>query len=379
MMPPEGQAMLMGETILAGLAGLMIAGPTLAVAADGAAWLPPDGPQVAIMGRVDRTSPGRVRIGYPGVTIRLRFTGTQVLARLASNSGNTYVAVIVDGAPPAVVHVAQGMNAYPLAKGLGAGEHVLDLVHRTETWEGILTVAGFRLDSGAKLLDATPWPSRKLLVIGDSMTCGEGVDRGSDCTKTTFAMSNGYDSYGMLLARRLDAQCQLVCFGGRGLIRDWRGRTDVLTAPQFFDLALPEEDGPPPPAWSPEAFVPGVVIVSLGTNDFNLSIGPLPAREQFVPAYVAFVRRLRGLYPEAHVFLTEGAIVNDGDDPAGPHPRTVLNDYIDATIKELADPFVHHPKASHFPGDECNPHPTGEQHRLMAQELEPQIRAVLGW
>jgi lysophospholipase L1-like esterase len=371
--------MLMSEVVLSVLLGAVIGGSSVAPAEEGSAWLPPDDPQVSIMGRVDRGSAGRVRVGYPGVTIRLHFTGSRVLARLASNSGNTYVDVIVDGAPPEIVHVTQGMNDYVLARDLSAGEHLLDLVHRTETWEGVLTVAGFQLAPGAALLDAPPWPQRKMLVIGDSVTCGEGVDRGIDCTKTTFAMANGYDSYGMLMARHLDAQCQLVCFGGRGLIRDWRGRTDVLTAPQLFDLALPEEDGPPPPVWAPEAFVPDVVIVSLGTNDFNLSIGALPTRDRFVPAYVTFVRRLRSLYPKAHVFLTEGAIVNDGDDPSGPHPRTVLNDYIDATLRELADPFVHHPKASHFPGDECNAHPTGQQHRMMAQELEPQIRAVLGW
>ena len=36
--------------------------------------------RVAIMGRVDRTSPDHVRVGYPGVTLRVRFEGPGLAA-----------------------------------------------------------------------------------------------------------------------------------------------------------------------------------------------------------------------------------------------------------------------------------------------------------
>jgi hypothetical protein len=45
----------------------------------------------------------------------------------------------------------------------------------------------------------------------------------------------------MRLARALDAQVHLVSYGGRGLLRDWQGKTDVLNAPQFFQLTIAEE------------------------------------------------------------------------------------------------------------------------------------------
>jgi len=368
----------MREMVWVALVGAIIGLAAAGRAEDALEWVGPNDPHIAVMGRVDRTDPTRIRVGYPGVTLRLRFTGAALSARLLSSSGETRIAVIVDDGCPRVVHVTRGENDYVLATGLGAGEHLVEIVHRTETWQGILTVAGFRLAPGGALLDPPPWPRRRLLVVGDSVTCGEGVDRGTDCNEPKGATSNGYDSYGMLLARRLDAQCQLVCYGGRGLIRDWRGRRDVLTGPQLFDLALPDEDGPPPPVWDHASYVPDAVIVALGTNDFNLSIGPLPSREEFVPAYVAFVRTILGHFPQAHVFLTEGAIVNDGDG-SGPQPRTVLRDYVDRTIAELADPRVHAARSRHYPGDACNAHPTGAQHRLMMLELEPLLRTTLDW
>jgi len=168
-----------------------------------------------------------------------------------------------------------------------------------------------------------------------------------------------------------------VAYGGRGVIRDWRGKCDVLNAPQFFELAVADEPGPAP-AWDHASYVPDGVVVSLGTNDFNLDIGRLPEREEFVSAYLRLVKAIRQRAPEAQILITEGAIVNDESDPVR-EPKTTLREYLDETVRRLADPRVRHVAAQHYPGDGCNPHPTREQHRLMARDLEPVLRATLGW
>ncbi len=181
----------------------------------------------------------------------------------------------------------------------------------------------------------------------------------------------------MLVARALDAQCHLVAYGGRGVIRDWQGRSDVLNAPQFFDLAVPDEPGPAP-AWDHSLYAPDAVFVSLGTNDFNLALGALPEREAFVSTCVRLLKAVRERYPRAPVFITEGAIVDDASDP-GRKPKSTLREYLDETVRRLADPRVRHLEAEHYPGDACNAHPTREQHRLMARDIEPVLREALGW
>ena len=240
-------------------------------------------PHVAVMGRVERPEPGRIRFGYPGVTLRVRFEGESLAMRVSAETPNSHLAVFVDGGEARVVRLPQGPSDVVLAEGLGPGAHTVDVVHRTETWMSVVNVTGFRLAPGGRLLDPAPWPTRRMLFVGDSVTCGERIDRQPGETEP-FASSNGYLSYGMRLARALDAQCHLVCYGGRGLVRDWQGRTDVLTGPQLFDLAVADETGGPP--WDHAAYTPDVVFVSLGTNDFSLAIGPLPERETFVSAYV---------------------------------------------------------------------------------------------
>jgi lysophospholipase L1-like esterase len=338
-------------------------------------FVPVSDPHVAVMGRVERPEPGRIRFGYPGVTLRVRFEGPSLGMRVTAETPNGRVDVFVDHGPARIVPLRKGDSDLVLAENLGPGPHSVDVVHRTETWMSVVNVRGFLLAPGGRLLDPAPWPERRMLFVGDSVTCGERIDRQPGETEP-FASSNGTLSYGMRLARALDAQCHLVCYGGRGLVRDWRGRTDVLTGPQLFDLAVADDVGGSP--WDHSSYVPDVVFVSLGTNDFNLAIGPLPEREPWVSAYLAFVRTIRSRYPEAHVFLTEGAIVSDADDLGRPR-KTVLREYLAETVRRLGDPRVHFVPSQHYPGDASNAHPTAEQHAAMARDFAPVIREVMGW
>jgi hypothetical protein len=335
----------------------------------------PSDPAVAVMGRVAHAQAGRLRIGYPGVTLRLRFESPTLALRVACDTPDTHIGVALDGAPERPIRLQRGENDVILAQGLAASPHEVDVVHRTETWQGILTVDAILLAPGGRLLTPTPWPERRLLVIGDSVTCGEAIDREPGSSKDP-SWWNPSSSYGMLLARALGAQCHLVCFGGRGLVRDWRGKRDVLNAPQFFDLAIPEELDAP--KWDHAAYVPDAVVVSLGTNDFSLSIGDFPEREDFVSAYVLFASAIRARYPAAHVFLTDGAIVSDDGDPKRPQ-RTALREHLAEVVRRLDDPRVRFVAGRQYPGDAQDAHPTREQHAAMARDLEPVLRPALGW
>jgi lysophospholipase L1-like esterase len=347
-------------------------------------FVPVYDPRISVMGRADRSDREVLRIGYPGVTLRVRFEGPSLALRARSTTDDSYLTVVVDGTVSRKVRLGRSEQDIVLFdEATKAGPHTIEVVHQTETWRGIVAVRGFLVGSQGRLHAPTPWPERRILFIGDSITCGEGAGLGrpssalgmSSCTKDS-TWWDPYFSYGMQIARTLDAQCHLVCFGGRGLTRDWQGRTDVLNAPQFFDLAVPDEKTRP--RWDHTGYVPHAVVVSLGTNDFSLGIGELPARETFVSAYVEFVRAIRARYPGAEIFLTEGAMVNDDADSRRPQ-KTVLRGYIAETVRRLADPRVHAVDATHYPGDRCDSHPTRDQHDAMARDWEPVLRAALQW
>jgi hypothetical protein len=77
------------------------------------------------------------------------------------------------------------------------------------------------LGTGASLADPLPLPQRNLLFIGDPVTCVAGIDNWPVCPTEPNRHSNGYDAYGMVLGRHLDAQAALVGYGGRGIVRDY--------------------------------------------------------------------------------------------------------------------------------------------------------------
>jgi lysophospholipase L1-like esterase len=333
----------------------------------------PSDARVTLVGRAARLEPGKLRIGYPGVTLRVAFDAPELALEVEASSDSSRLGVVLDGGDERMVRLKRGTQRLLLAEGLAPGVHSVALVHRTETWQGVITIQGLVVERG-QFLPAPAARPRRLLVIGDSVTCGEAIDRKPDCNKNP----DWWDpsaSYGMLLGRALDAEVHLVCYGGRGLIRDWQGHRDVLNAPQFFELSVP--DAAEPLAWNHADYTPDLIVVSLGTNDFNLALGALPSAAEYVPAYVSFVRTLRARHPMAKIVLTEGAMVSDDADPTRPQ-RSVLRSYLRETVERVHDGAVSHFEASHQPGDACDPHPTREQHQRMAAELGIEARRLLG-
>jgi hypothetical protein len=178
---------------------------------------------------------------------------------------------------------------------------------------------------------------------------------------------NARVSYGMLAARLLNAQVQLVCYGGRGLVRSWNGRTDEFQLPAFYELAL--ADAAHPVKWNQADYEPDLILVAIGTNDFTEGI---PERASYVAAFRAFVSTLRRDHPQAQIVLTEGAILN------GEKKAALTADLIE-TVKASAGAHVHYLASAHHPGDARDAHPTTDQHAAMAAELVPPLRRLMGW
>ncbi len=240
-------------------------------------------PRIQVLGRYDRQNALGLRFGYPGSGVRFRFEGKAVLLLVSSDTDKNALTIVVDHGDPALVLTAKGDNALAVASDLDPGSHTIEIYKRSDSSQGILTFKDIQLPQGI-FLEPPPLPTRRLLFIGDSVTCGVGVENNSVCRPDLSHPANDpYNSYGMLLSRRLDAQVELVCYPGRGLVRDYRGLTiadGVPNAPQFFDLSIAVDDPAAQAGWNPAHSQPDLIVVSLGTNDFNLeSSKPIDPRK----------------------------------------------------------------------------------------------------
>ncbi|MFS2025311.1 bifunctional acetylxylan esterase/glucomannan deacetylase AxeC2 [Massilia sp. CT11-137] len=335
-----------------------------AAAAAAGQTIPAADTHVARMGRTVAEADGTVRFGYPGVTLSLVVDGTR-LAVDAAGTASSLVDVIVDGKPAGTLHLAPQVQSYDVFKGAAPGSHRVELVHRSETWLGVVSIARFTADG--RFLAAPTLPRRRLLVLGDSVTCGADMERGAG-DKDTPGWWNPRLSYGMLAARALDAQVQLVCYGGRGLVRSWNDRTDEFQLPAFYDLAI--ADAAHPVRWNQADYAPDLIVIAIGTNDFNPGI---PERAAYVDTYAALLRRVLRDHPHAQIALTEGVLLN-GD------KKAALIGYLKEAMGRVGDRRVHLlAPVAYQPGDAVNGHPTTAQHAAMAAEILPQLRRIAGW
>ena len=198
--------------------------------------------RIQLIGRIDDRNPLRPRLAFPGTEIRLRLHGASMQIVVSSNSDKSALTIVVDHGTPRLQLLHAGSNDLPISVVPAEGDHTFEIIKRTETWQGILTFVSISLPEGATLLPPPMHPVRKLMFVGDSVTCGAGVNNNATCKPDPENPANdAYNSYGLLLGRRLDAEIQLVCYGGRGLVRDYRGlgiADTVLNAPQFLTLLI---------------------------------------------------------------------------------------------------------------------------------------------
>jgi Carbohydrate esterase 2 N-terminal len=336
----------------------MSAGNEPNAAADGSGLVRADDSRALYEGRYAKGADGALRLGFPGVVAHLRFRGQALSLKAEASNADSMFDLSVDGGAPTLLRLGPGTATYPLYSG-PAGEHVIELTRRNESWRGTCSLQGYLPGSDSVLLAAAPLPGRKLMFIGDSVTCGELTAWTAGGDPKDGINSDARLAYGMILARRLAAQCHLVSYGGRGLIRDWKGIRTGTNAPQFYERALPDD---PSALWPPGRFIPDAIGVQLGTNDFSSGI---PTEEEFVTPFIAFI------------FVMDSPIVRD--DPAGGPKRTVLHGYLEAVVAAFASPRVRLVPLKHYPGVPGNGHPTGPEHAAMADEIEPVLRSALGW
>lgn len=306
--------------------------------------------------------------GWSGSSVRCRFEGTDAVAKLKTSGKKIALQVVLDGVPTQVLFVTSDKQSYVVAQNLSHGEHTLELFQRTEAYFGQTQFLGFELSANAKLRPIAK-AKRRLMVLGDSITCAYGSEEADRSKGNTAENENAYMSYAPITARALDADIQMICWSGRGLYRNRGLKNDQAnTIPILFDRTLPLKENP---KWQMSNYAPQVVIINLGTNDLTTRNDQKPKlqKEQYLGTYKKMIQRLRKSYPEVQIFAC-----------IGPMAVEPISDWL--LELEQAYPFVHRVTFPRFEGDNeigGHWHPSNFKHKLMAEQLTPAIRSVMKW
>ena len=327
--------------------------------------VPPADPVIHYAGRFSDD----FRFGWTGCMIETDFSGSRISATMDLVRGKeAAVTALVDG-KETVILVTPGKQSYLIADGLASGiKHRIVLFKRSEASFGTVRFGGFEISADGKL-SAPAARIRKMLVIGDSITCGYGNEAAAPEEGNSVRNENGYMSYAAIAARTLDADLMMVCWSGRGLYRNLSPVNDkVDTVPQLFEQTLPQDKTP---LWDMSKFVPDVIAINLGTNDTGEQGGKGSLQKaDYVNAYVNFIKRLRTFAPESKIIISMGPMAAD-------HP-------VKTWLPDVASQFDNvsvliYPKFSGREEVGGNGHPNVKKDQMMAEQLESQIREMTGW
>ena len=317
---------------------------------------------VRVVGRHERVAPGRVRYGWPGTGLHVRFHGTALW--LTVDDQARHHDVVVDDREPERLDTRPGPRRYAVVKGLPEGEHTVVIRRRTEGHLGPTEVLDVEVEG--RLLPA-PAPALRMEVLGDSITAGYGNEGRSRWCKFTPKTENHLRTYAALAAAAVGAELSAVAWSGKGVARNYGGDL-VEPLPAIYDRSVPTEPGS---RWVDEAPA-DVVVINLGTNDFSTEADP--TAEEFVAAYVAMLEAVRARHPDAPILCTVAPLLRDDE-------RAVAESYIEQALalrRHAGDADVQrielHEDAQ---GWGCDWHPSAETHAAMAERLIPSLEDAL--
>ena len=278
--------------------------------------------------------------------------------RIGYNSN--YFAVQVDDQEPRVLRCEKGVERYLLFKNEDKGEHVITLFRRTEALFGLVTFKGIEISADAELLQA-PIQEKKLLVLGDSITCGYGNEAPSKDFGFTAHEENGYMTYAAITARNLNAEYHCVAWSGQGLYRNREGRTDSQMPEKLF-MKIPHANKKD---WQFESYKPDYLIVNLGTNDTAKDIPPL---DLFTAAAKNLVVQVRSVAPDCQVYFCSGPMI-------GGDKKVAMEKCYAAVASEFEQVYVVSLPKSKWPdGYGGHYHPKVSSHEQCAKVLTAAIQ-----
>lgn len=336
-------------------------------------YIKPINKKIQYVGRISFKNPNAPSFTYPGIQINARFEGTSL--KMVAKPMSGYFMAQIDGCEPFKV----GFNSpndsiVTLAVALPDEAHEVRLTYIIEGVQRHPEFWGFILDKGRTLLNPPYLPKRKIEFVGDSMTCGLGVEGKDEKDPYMAETENYYYSYASRTAQALDAQALVVACSGIGVYRNQagpkNGSEDNMSSVYSQTLL-----GDNTETWNFMRYIPDVVCVNLGMND--VGSGEYD-RNYLVNAYRNFYKQLRSNYPRTKIVFLSGSVL------VGTRLEHVQY-AMDEVVREAriaGDKGVFRFDMSWQTGDlgmgACG-HPSRWQHEKMAGELTAYLRGLMEW
>ena len=208
------------------------------------------------------------------------------------------------------------------------------LIKLSECTQSLMALREIRTDGAIAPPEELPG---KIEFIGDSITCGYGVETNNPEDQFTTKTENAEKSYAGILAEQLGLDRMLTSFSGHGIVS---GYTDNPEKPNLSELVPPYyektgRNGFVLPSgctvtdidWDFNAWQPDDIIINLGTNDLSWCQEFPERKEKYRKMYAQFLKTVRKNNLHARILCILGAM----GEGLNEHMQAAVRDYIAET------------------------------------------------
>lgn len=317
---------------------------------------------------------------FTGKKAVITFQGDSASLRVGNVDNHARIAIYVNGERVVDDMIDRAEKSYTIVESDTAEECTIQILKLSETAMSTVGIKRIEADADAVI---QPAPERDYLIefIGDSITCGYGVDdedrnhhfstRTEDVTKT----------YAYKTAEAFHADYSMVSISGYGVISgytaDGNEKVTAQTLPQYYEklgFSYGQYLGQVPQdySWDFSGREPDLIVVNLGTNDDSYTLTDGERQEEFQTAYAAFIGQIRSCNPNAEIVCTLGIM----GDRLYPYVERAVEAYTAETGDERVAAMKFDVQSA-SDGYAADWHPTEATHQKAAEKLTAYIEELL--
>ncbi len=325
-----------------------------------------------------------VAFAFRGTYLKIIILGSNRSWVTEGDSEYARFAVLIDGVRMLDAVVDEPLKSYEIIREEQEKSCEIQIIKLSEAPMSAMAIAPIECDKEA-VLKSIPPKKHSIEFIGDSITCGYGVDEGLAedhvfSTKTEDVTK----AYAYKTAQLLDADYSMFACSGYGIISGYTGDPEVRTGdeliPPYYEFQCFSRDEfgeagkPDKLRWDFSEYQPDAVVINLGTNDFSFCQDTEWKREEFRQKYTEFLKVVRKNNPKAYIFCVLGLMGDGLYDKLCQAVADYTGQTGDAYIAA-----VHIPEQNPAEGYAVDWHPVPKSHTMAAEVVAKAVRATLGW
>lgn len=323
-----------------------------------------------------------------GTGAEFTFTGTKcsVVIKGDANSASSgaadnhaRVGIYLDGERVVDDMINESEKTYDVFESEEARTAVISVVKLSESPMSTIGIKEIKV-TGSEI---KPTPDKDMYIefIGDSITCGYGID---DPDKDHHFVTKTEDvtkAYAYLTAKALNADYSIVSFSGYGIVSGYTDKGEKVrsqTVPQFYtklgySWSTNGSFSPQAVDWDFGKRQPDLVVVNLGTNDDSYAQSDIDRQNEYAEGYTEFLKLIREKNPSARILCVFGVM----GDRLYPFVEQAVKSYSDETGDTNVSAFKLHPQNARD-GYSADWHPSVKTQERVSEKVTEEIKRLIG-